>query len=184
MATLLHRLGKTAFRRWPLFLAGWLVALLAVGTVAATLSKPMTDAFTIPGIPSEQAADLQADLFPGSVDAFDQAPVNVVVAAPEGHSLREKPYTKAVDALIGELATLPQLPAEVALANPVQAADAQVAARVKAAKQSGTPPARARANAAAIAPLAPDGRVGIITCNGDVETPMDIEAATIDALDD
>ena len=65
MATLLYRLGKTAYRRWPFFLAGWLVAMLAVGTVAATMSKPMTDAFSIPGIPSEKAADLQAELFPG-----------------------------------------------------------------------------------------------------------------------
>ena len=35
MATLLYRLGKTAYRRWPLFLAGWLVAMVGVGTVAA-----------------------------------------------------------------------------------------------------------------------------------------------------
>ena len=27
MATFLYRLGKTAYRRWPLFLAAWLVAL-------------------------------------------------------------------------------------------------------------------------------------------------------------
>ena len=84
MATLLYRLGKTAFRRWPLFLAGWLVVMVVVGTVAATMSKPMTDAFSIPGIPSEKAADLQAELFPGSIDAFDQANVNVVVAGPGG----------------------------------------------------------------------------------------------------
>ena len=73
MATLLHKLGKTAYRRWPLFIAGWIVAMLAVGTVAATLSKPMTDAFSIPGIPSEKAADLQAELFPESTDAFDES---------------------------------------------------------------------------------------------------------------
>src|SRR5919206_5051400 len=90
MATLLHRLGKTAFRRWPLFLAGWLVALLAVGAVAATLSKPMTDAFSIPGIPSEQAQTLQKQVFPQTTDAAEQANVNVVVAAPPGHTLEER----------------------------------------------------------------------------------------------
>ncbi len=26
MATLLYRLGKTAYRRWPIFLAAWLIA--------------------------------------------------------------------------------------------------------------------------------------------------------------
>lgn len=88
MATLLYRLGKTAYRRWPLFLAAWLIAMIAVGTVSATMSKPLTDSFSVPGIPSEKAADLQSELFPGSTDAFDQAGVNLVVAAPEGHTLR------------------------------------------------------------------------------------------------
>ena len=41
MATLLHRLGKTAYRRWPVFLLAWLVAFVAVGTFAATMAKPM-----------------------------------------------------------------------------------------------------------------------------------------------
>ena len=79
MATLLYRLGKTAYRRWPFFIAGWLIAMIAVGTVAGTLSKPMSDSFSIPGIPSERAADLQSELFPGSQDAFDQASVKVEI---------------------------------------------------------------------------------------------------------
>ena len=72
MATFLYRIGKNAYRHWPRFMAGWLVALIAVGTVAALFSKPANDSFSIPGIPSEQAADLQAELFPASEDAFDQ----------------------------------------------------------------------------------------------------------------
>ena len=54
MATLLYRLGKTAYRRWPIFLAAWIIAMVGVGAFAATMSKPMTDAFSIPGIPSER----------------------------------------------------------------------------------------------------------------------------------
>ncbi len=73
MASLLYRLGKTAFRHWPRFIAGWFVLLIVVVGVAAGFSKPFTDAFTIPGIPSEQAQTLQAELFPGSGDAFSQA---------------------------------------------------------------------------------------------------------------
>jgi len=96
MATLLHRLGKTAYRRWPFFIAGWLVLLIAVITVAAGFSKPMSDAFTIPGIPSEKAADLQSELFPGSADALDQASVTVVVAA-EGYP----GYARAGDVITG-----------------------------------------------------------------------------------
>ena len=182
MATLLHRLGKTAYRRWPLFITGWIVAMLAVGTVAATMSKPMTDAFSIPGIPSEKAADLQAELFPDSTDAFDEASVNVVVAAPEGHTLDEPTYARAVDALVDDLARLPQLPEDAPLAGPVQAAAAQKQQMVAAAKESGTPVAQARANAEALSPLSSDGRTGIIRFAYDVETPADIEEQTRDEL--
>ncbi|MCW2791266.1 MAG: rane protein, partial [Nocardioides sp.] len=122
MATLLYRLGKTAFRRWPLFVAAWIVAMVVVGAVAGTMSKPMTDAFSIPGIPSEKAADLQSELFPDAVDAFDQASVNVVVAAPRGHELAEPRYAAAVDDLVAAIAASPQVPADAPLANPVTAA--------------------------------------------------------------
>jgi hypothetical protein len=59
MATLLHRLGKTAYRRWPFFIAGWLVLLIAVITVAAGFSKPMSDAFTIPTRPRSPSSSLR-----------------------------------------------------------------------------------------------------------------------------
>src|SRR3954471_24789766 len=110
MATLLYRLGKTAYRRWPFFLAGWLIAMIAVGSVAATMSKPMSDAFSIPGIPSERAAKLQSELFPGAKDAFDQASVKVVVAAPKGEKLSDPDNEQAVDALVEDLSALPQMP--------------------------------------------------------------------------
>jgi RND superfamily putative drug exporter len=182
MATLLHRLGKTAYRRWPLFIAGWIIAMLAVGTVAATLSKPMTDSFSIPGIPSEKAADMQAELFPSSVDAFDQATVNVVVGAPAGRSLQEPTYTEAVDDLVADLRELPQVAADAPIADPVQAATSQRKQILEAARHSGTPSSQARANAAALSPLSPDGQVGTITFDYDVETPADVEPATQDAL--
>ena len=125
MARLLHRLGRTAYRRWYAFIAAWLIALVAVGFTATAISKPMTDAFSIPGIPSEKAADLQEALFPESVDAFDQASVTVVVAAHEGHTLDEKPYAARVDALVAELADVPQAPAAENIVDPVTAAEGQ-----------------------------------------------------------
>src|SRR3954470_19087256 len=125
MATLLHRLGKTAYRRWPFFIAGWLELLIAVINVAACFSKPRSGAFTIPGIPSEKAADLQSELFPGSADALDEASVTVVVAAPKGHELDEPTYSKAVDELVADLAGLPQMAADAPVTNPVEAASSQ-----------------------------------------------------------
>ncbi len=182
MATLLYRLGKTAYRRWPVFLAGWLVWMVATGFVAATMSKPMTDAFSIPGIPSERAADLQSELFPDSVDAFDQASVTVVVAAPEGHTLSEPRHRQAVDSLLAELATVPQLPDDLQLANPVDAAQGVRAQVVDAAVAGGSPRAAAELDADAVSPLSADGRVGLVTWSFDVDTPMDVEPATQDAV--
>ena len=186
MATLLYRLGKTAFRRWPLFLAGWLAVMVVVGTVAATMSKPMTDAFSIPGIPSEKAADLQAELFPGSIDAFDQANVNVVVQAPEGHTLDEPEYSKAVDDLIGRdqygAAGAGRRAAAPTRSRPPSSSATQIRRRRQGERRIG--PSRPRANAQALSPLSEDGRTGIISFNYDVETPMDIEPASQDALND
>jgi len=182
MATLFYRLGKTAFRRWPFFIAAWLVAMVAVGAVAGTMSKPMTDSFSIPGIPSEKAADIQAELFPGATDAFDQASVNVIVAAPKGHSLEEPAYAKAVDALVGDLRDLPQVAGSARIENPVDAEKSQRQQMLDAARQSGTPPDVAKANAAALSPLTPDARVGIVSFQYDVATPADVTPATQQAL--
>jgi len=180
----LYRLGRTAFRRWPFFIVGWLVVLVAVGGFAATQSKPMSDSFSIPGIPSEKAADMQAELFPGAKDPFDQATVNVVVAAPKGSTLSDKAYAAEVDALVEDLAALPQMPEKAPLANPVQAAEQQRQMIVEQATQAGTPREAAEANAEAVSPLSPDGRVGQISFEFDVETVADVEPATIEALKD
>ncbi|WP_193613047.1 MMPL family transporter [Nocardioides lijunqiniae] len=183
MATVLYRLGKTAFRRWPLFLTGWIIAVLAVGAFSATMSKPMTDSFSIPGIPSEKAGDLQAELFPDAVDAFDQASVKVVVAAPEGSTLSDPEYADRVDALIQDLSRLPQMP-DAPLAGPVQAAQAQEDQLVKAATDAGGSVDEARANAAALSPLSEDGRVGTIAWDFDVDSVADVKPSTIEALMD
>jgi len=167
MARSLYRLGSTAFRRWPFFIAGWLLFAVVLGSVAAAFSKPMSDEFTLPGIPSEQAADLQQELFPEAEDAFDDATVNVVVAAPEGHTLDEKPYADAIADLIAAIPSLPQM-SEAPEANP-GLVDPNVAA-------ANAPPA--------FSPLSEDGRIGILSFSWDVDSPADIEPTTIEAAED
>jgi RND superfamily putative drug exporter len=166
MARLLYRLGTTAFRRWPLFIAGWLLLAVVLGSVAAAFSKPMSDEFTIPGIPSEQAADLQQQLFPEAGDAFDDASVNVVVAAPEGHTLAEKPYADAIADLIAAIPTLPQMDdaegANPGLVDPTTAA-------------ANAPPA--------FSPLSQDGRIGTLSFTWDVDTVADLQPASIEAAE-
>ncbi|WP_340539779.1 MMPL family transporter [Nocardioides sp. GXZ039] len=181
MATYLYRLGKTAYRRWPLFLAAWLAVFVVVGGVAATLSKPTTDAFTIPGIPSEEAADLQAELFPDSVDAFDQATVNVVVAAPEGEQLSD--YADDVAALVEDLRGVDQMPAPETVVDPVAAAAAAAEAQ-QGAQQGGQQDDAAAGAAAAMAPISQDGRIGVITFAFDVDTVTDVKPATQEQVKD
>jgi len=187
MARMLYRLGTTAYRRWPFFIAGWLLFAVVLGSVAAAFSKPMSDEFTIPGIPSEQAADLQQQLFPDAGDAFDDATVNVVVAAPEGHTLSEPAYQAQIDDLIAAIPGLPQLGdgADVTgLVDPVDAAAAQEQTFVDQAKASGGDVALARENAAAVSPLSSDGRIGVLRFAWDVDSPADIEPASIEAAED
>jgi RND superfamily putative drug exporter len=184
MATLLYRIGKTAYRRWPIFLAAWIVAMIGVGTIAGTMSKPMTDAFSIPGIPSEKAQDLQAELFPGSKDAFDQAGVSVVVGAPEGHTLDEPTYRAAVDDLVADLADGPQMPPADQLANPVDADESLREQLTEAAEARGSPADEVGSDADAISTLSEDGRFGLISFEFDVETMTDVEVATQDAVKD
>ncbi len=189
MATLLYRLGKTAYRKWPFFVAAWLITLITVVSVASAFSKPMSDSFSIPGIPSEKAADLQSELFPGATDAFDQASVKVIVAAPKGEKLADPQNKAAVDTLVTDLAALPQMPdggdrTKPAPANPVDTAPAQLEAFTSAAKKAGGDVAAAEANAKELSPLSADGRVGTITWDFDVKTVADVKPATIQALND
>ncbi|MGH3502239.1 MAG: MMPL family transporter, partial [Nocardioidaceae bacterium] len=187
MATLLYRLGRVAHRRWALFLTAWLIALVGVGAVSTTLAQPTSDSFSIPGIASEKAANLQEELFPQSEDPADQASATVVVAAPKGHQLSERTYQKAVDQLVTNLARLPQMAAlsdGQGPVNPVQASAALKAKMVKAATTQGTPRPVALQNAQALSPLSANGRVGLITWSFDVQSPADVRADTQQAVSD
>ncbi|MET3961194.1 RND superfamily putative drug exporter [Marmoricola sp. OAE513] len=174
MATYLYRLGKTAYRRWPFFLAAWVVLIAAMVGFAIGFSKPTSDAFTIPGIPSEEAADIQAELFPDSKNAFDQATVFVVVAAPKGDRIDDPRYSGAIETLVDDITELPQVPAALASKegkaglNPINALKAGV-------------PDGAAAN---FYPVTKDGRIGVITFDFDVETVTDVKPATQDDLEE
>lgn len=185
MATLLYRLGKTAFRRWPLFLAGWFVLLVAVGGIAATLSKPMTDNFTIPGIPSEAAADLQQELFPDATNAFDEANVTIVVAVPEGEdgTLNDPEYAEAIDALITEIQSAPQVGDNgEEIVSPVLAYQGALQGALDGGLPQDEAEATARTTMERASILSADERTGTIQFSFDVETVADVEPASQDAV--
>jgi len=63
MASFLYRLGRLAFRRRWLVAGLWVAVLMAALAGAATLSGATSDAFRIPGTPSQQAIDLLQERF-------------------------------------------------------------------------------------------------------------------------
>lgn len=187
MAALLARLGRTAYRRWPVFIVGWLAVLATLVGVAAGFSKPLSEDFSIPGIPSEEAAELQGELFPGAQSAFDAVNVNVVVQAPQGATLDEPAYRTAIAELNTALAKLPQQSPQVVLTGPVKAAkqlEESIIAPARASSAQGPELEAVRENVAALSPLSPDRRTGVITFAWDVDGPADIEKSTLEALDE
>jgi RND superfamily putative drug exporter len=176
MATLLYRLGKAAFRRWPAFIGVWVVALVAVGATALAIQQPTSSTFSIPGIPSERASELQKELFPGAEDALNDTSVTVVVAVPEGEQLSDPAYAERITQLVTDISDSPQvLSSEQApILDPVAAA----AAQEEALAAGGASPE----DIANLAPVDADGRVGLITFDFDVDEPTDIKPESQDAI--
>lgn len=184
MATLLYRLGKTAYRRWPFFLIGWLVVLIATGVIAGAFSKPMSDQFTMPGIESVETNDRQQELFPDA-QSVEAPTVSMVVAAPEGKRLSDAPYATSVAQLVTDLRDLKDVPETVvgpvaAAAEMEKSATDSVDAAAEAARSDGKSFDRAAALAdvqkkvASASPLSKDGRVGTIDFAFSVPEVMDV----------
>jgi putative drug exporter of the RND superfamily len=102
MATLLYRLGRAAVRHRIIVTVAWLVALLAVGAGAATLSGKTVNSFKIPGQESTIALDLMRDRFG---DASAGASAQVVMQA--AGKITDPATAASVTATVGKLAELP-----------------------------------------------------------------------------
>jgi RND superfamily putative drug exporter len=107
MATFLYRLGRFSFRRRALVAALWGAVLMAALAGAATLSGPTSDAFRIPGTPSQQAIDLLQERFPQA--SADGATARVVFAVPGGQRLTDAAHRAAVETAVAELKDAPQV---------------------------------------------------------------------------
>ncbi len=185
MASLLYRLGRTAFRKWPLFLAAWVVAIAALGGIAGGLGQPMTNSFSIPGIPSEKAADLQAELFPDSASA--EAPTGtVVVAVPESDAtgkLTDAKYSAIIDELVADLQKAPQVGEKApAIVSPTAQLQGAIAQAMEAGADEATATEQAKAGLEKGAILSSDERTGKVSFVFDEETVADVEPATQEAV--
>ena len=114
MATYLYRLAKFSFRRRWLILSVWMLVLIGAGVGAATLSRPSSDRFTIPGIESQQAIDILADKFPSA--SADGATARIVFVAKDGTSIT----TAGADAIDGFIAAVKDQPNISSITNPLE----------------------------------------------------------------
>ncbi|WP_406010566.1 MMPL family transporter [Streptomyces sp. NBC_00637] len=108
MATLLYRLGRTAFRRRWLVVLLWAVILggAGVGAVAAPASSDDGTSF-MPGIEAQKAFDLIGERFPGT-DA-NGADARVVFVAPDGEKVTAAGNRAGIDAFVTEAAGEPKV---------------------------------------------------------------------------
>ncbi|MHC5257848.1 MMPL family transporter [Streptomyces sp. UC4497] len=138
MATLLYRLGRTAFKRRWLVALLWALILGAVG-VGAAKAPAADDSNTsfMPGIEAQKAFDLLGERFPGS-DA-NGADARIVFKAPQGEKVTAADNRAAIDTLVSEATDDPQVASAVspfkagAVSKDASTAYATVTYKVKAA---------------------------------------------------
>ena len=130
MATLLYRLGRFAFRRRVLVLSVWAAVLVAFGAGALTLSGQLTNSVSIPGTESQQAIDQLKERFP---QAAAGGTARVAIAAPEGETLADPDNKAAVERVVEQLRTAPEV---VNVADPFQTGSVSPDGRVALAQVS------------------------------------------------
>ncbi|MDP9615095.1 MULTISPECIES: MMPL family transporter [Streptomyces] len=101
MATLLHRIGRLAFRRRGLAVLLWVVVLGALGAAAVSTTSTSTTGLTLPGTESQRAIDLLDEKFP-AVNA-DGASATIVLRAPDGQDIGDAGPKKAVTATLKDI---------------------------------------------------------------------------------
>jgi RND superfamily putative drug exporter len=96
-------MAQGAARRRRAVLAAWLVLVLVVGGLAATFRGDLATTFSIPGIESQEAADLLAREFP----VANGGTLRAVFAAPDGSTLADPAVAAAIEASLQQATTVP-----------------------------------------------------------------------------
>ncbi|MGW5920608.1 MMPL family transporter [Nocardia fluminea] len=125
MSVYLYRWGKFAFRRKWIVLPVWLLLFVVLGGLGATLSKPMSNDFSMPELPSARANEILDKHFEGMSEQFSMDAVTgtYVIGAPEGQKLTDPANRAAIDAFIAKLNDLSIVDHEKKLASPVAATE-------------------------------------------------------------
>ncbi|GAA2275881.1 MMPL family transporter [Actinomadura luteofluorescens] len=105
MATLLYRLGRTAFRHRLRFVVGWLVLLVLVGGGFAAFGSHLDSEATIPGSQSQRGIDLLERSLPEATGVTAQ----LVFAAPPGATVDDPAHRARIGNAVRQAGTAPQV---------------------------------------------------------------------------
>ncbi|WP_242888241.1 MMPL family transporter [Actinomadura litoris] len=105
MATLLYRLGRTAFRYRLRFLTGWLALLFLIGGAFAAYGSHLDSEATIPGSESQEGIDLLERSLPEATGVTAQ----LVFAAPPGKTVDDPAYKARIRGAVREAHSAPQV---------------------------------------------------------------------------
>ncbi|RAV33678.1 MMPL family transporter [Corynebacterium heidelbergense] len=178
MASLLYRLGRSAYLHKWRFIAVWLLLILGVGGAAAAFYEQPADTFTIPGIESVETQDKIKEKFPNqSANQADSPSGKLVLRAPDGKKLTDPDVDAQVKALVGKLRDLSYLKEKDSIAPPPMAAEGlkQKLAPVKQAQ--GIPEQQIKADLAALSPLSQDQTTGTVQITFDAPSNTQISDA-------
>src|SRR6187455_589105 len=70
MATYLYRLGRCSHDKRKIVLAFWLIVLVTLGTLAATMGGTKNNKFEVPGTESQQAQELLEQRYPAASGSY------------------------------------------------------------------------------------------------------------------
>ncbi|MDO5077711.1 MMPL family transporter [Corynebacterium sp.] len=172
MAKLLFRIGRFSYRRKWAVLALWAVIFAAIAGSASAFQRGFDDVFTIPGTPSQQAAESLVELFPDQKNPLEASGVNLVFAAPEGHRLDEPKYSRAIDTVVQKIEQdLPNLTDTRRFGNPVKVSPQLMQGVIEQETQTGMPLAVAEKDAYNLRLVSDDGRIGYTSFGIDVPRP-------------
>ncbi|WP_369140141.1 MMPL family transporter [Modestobacter versicolor] len=107
MSTLLHRMGRAAYRRRGLVSVAWLAVLGIVVALFLTVGGEFDDEFTIPGSESQAALDRLGEASPAAAGAG----ADVVFVAPEGSAVTDPQYAAAIGEVVAAAAEVDQVAA-------------------------------------------------------------------------
>lgn len=183
MAQFLYKIGSTAYRKKWVFLAFWLIVLIAIGSVASAFSKPTTNTMTIPGLESVETMEKMQERFPTSGDALSGPTGTILVQTTDGSKLTDPEVQARINELIEALKATGALTETDTLVDPATASMGMSQQLTQAKQAQGVPEEQIQSDIKALSPLSEDQTTGTMSITFDAASATDIPIEDRDAVE-